>query len=179
MTTGVDLLQQVRGVQADSWSSLLGPGVSESVESVVRPAVVATLLTERDASDVDLLRAVTAYETASRAEAGDGCGDVLLACCWMLFCDGHLDDVPLIWQAKKANFDAYCYIDGVFLMPHGLDASLALATQTGHGDLLAYLQQAGLGDSADEIEAWRTSTFFAACPAPTSPIDDLAAWLRG
>lgn len=179
MSTGVDLLRQVRGVQADSWPSLLGPGVSESVDSLVRPAVVATLLTARDTSDIDLLRAVTAYETAARAEADDGCGDVLLACCWMLFCEGHLDDVPLIWQAKKVNFDAYFYIDGVFLMPRGLDASVAFATQIGHGDLLAHLQRVAPGDSADEIEAWRTSTFFAACPAATSPIDDLAAWLRG
>lgn len=178
MGTGIDLLLRARSAGADSWPSMFGPEASGPVDAVDRPAIVATLLTERRAGDLDLLRAVTAYEIASRKEAGDGCGDVLLACCWMLFCDGRLEDVPLIWRAKNINFDAYCYIDAALLLPQGLDASIALAARAGVDDLLAYLQRLLPGDMVEETTSWRTSSFFAACPAPTSASVDLAAWLR-
>ena len=178
MGTGIDLLLQARSAGAASWPSMFGPGRPGSVDSVDRPAMVATLLTERNAGDLDLLRAVTAYEIAARKTSDDGCGDVLLACCWMLFCDGRLEDVPLTWRAKNINFDAYCYIDAALLLPQGLDASIALAEQAGADDLLAYLQKLMRGDMAEEITSWRTSSFFAGCPAPTSATVDLAAWLR-
>lgn len=179
MGTGVDLLRQARGAEAGSWSAMFGAGVSESVDSVDRPALVSTLLTEREATDIGLLRAVTTYEIASRKAAGDGCGDVLLACCWMLFCEGHLEDVELIWRAKNVNFDAYCYIDGAFLLSQGLAASVAHAEQAGAGDLLAYLQKLAPGDMVEEVAGWRTSSFFAGCPSPTSSTGELGAWLRG
>ena len=178
MGTGIDLLLHARSGGADSWPPMFGPEAPGPVDSVDRPAIVATLLTERKAADLDLLRAVTTYEIAVRKTSGDGCGDVLLACCWMLFCDGHVEDVPLIWRAKNVNFDAYCYIDAALLLPQGLDPSIALAAQAGADDLLAYLQRLRPGDVADAITEWRTSSFFAACPAPTSATVDLAAWLR-
>ncbi|MER7555656.1 hypothetical protein ABTZ46_01865 [Nocardioides sp. NPDC126508] len=178
MGTGVDLLLQARSGGAGSWPSMFGPEAAGSVDSVDRPAIVATLLTERNVGDLDLLRVVTTYEIAARKMSDDGCGDVLLACCWMLFCDGRLEDVPLIWRAKNINFDAYCYIDAAVLLPQGLDASMAVAAQAGADDLLVYLRKLLPGDMAEEITGWRTSPFFAACPAPTSGIVDLAGWLR-
>jgi hypothetical protein len=77
---------------------------------------------------------------AERRSQGDGDTTLMKLCCVQLFNAGVLDDVPLIWQAKEASWDAHNSIDVQLLCGAGLketkdylvaeqseDASAALA----------------------------------------------------
>ena len=92
-----------------------------------RAALVAALLSVSTPSDAPLLRELTSQEIAFVTRADSGCGDVLLACCWLLFVNGQVEDSALVWRAKNVNFDAHCYVDSVFLVAHGVRATAEFA----------------------------------------------------
>ncbi len=171
MSTGALLLAAARATTPDQLRVLAGPDDA-------RAALVATLLTSRRSDDSPLLRELTRLEIASADAAGDGCGDVLLACCWMLFLSGDVADSELIWEAKGLNFDTYSYVDSIFLIPSGVQATAEFAKAHGLADLPEYVEQDWLNDPDEAAEHWRNSTFFAGVPAPTASVDELAAYIR-
>ncbi len=171
MSTGALLLAAARAATPDHLRVLAGPDEA-------RAALVAALLTSRRPDDAPLLRELTRLEIGSVDAAGDGCGDVLLACCWMLFLVGDLADVELIWQAKNLNFDTYSYIDSVFLIPSGVQMTAEFANAHGPADLADYVQQGWLTDPDELAEQWRNSAFFAGAPAATASVEELARYIR-
>ena len=168
MPTGALLLAAARAVTPDQLRVLAGPDDA-------RAALVAALLTSRRPDDAPLLRELTRLEIDSVDAAGDGCGDVLLACCWMLLLVGDLADVELIWQAKNLNFDTYSYIDSVFLIPGGVQMTAEFARAHGLAD---YVEQGWLTDPDELAEQWRNSAFFAGAPAATASVEELARYIR-
>ncbi len=46
---------------------------------------------------------------------------VAILCCVQLFSCGHLEDVLLIWSAKRSGFDLGCSLDVQFLCGAGLE----------------------------------------------------------
>lgn len=171
MPTGALLLAAARAASSDELRTMAGA-------DDVRAALVATLLSSRRPDDTPVLRELTRLEIESVDAAGDGCGDVLLACCWMLFLHGDISDSDLIRQAKDLNFDTYCYIDTVFLIPSGIQATAEFAHAHGLSHLAAYVKQDWLSDPDDLAEEWRNSSFFARVPAPTASVAELAGFLR-
>ncbi|MEV4333342.1 hypothetical protein AB0K02_22820 [Streptomyces sp. NPDC049597] len=63
-------------------------------------------------ADLDEVRALLPEHAArERRSEGDGDTELMRLCCVQLFNSGDIDDVLLIWGAKKASFDAACSID--------------------------------------------------------------------
>lgn len=104
-----------------------------------RPALVTALLSTFIAADAPLIRELTRQEITAVHDADSGCGDVLLVCCWLLFMLGHVEDTALVWQAKNVNFDTHCYIDSVFLVPHGAAVTAEFARRQGLTDLVHWV----------------------------------------
>ncbi|WP_341279186.1 hypothetical protein [Paenibacillus sp. FSL H8-0537] len=50
--------------------------------------------------------------------------EYLKTLCILLFTFGYPDDTLLIWNAKRKDFDAGCYIDGDLLMGAGLNETI-------------------------------------------------------
>ena len=175
MRSGLDLLDAAR-TRTPSAQSMRG-GAADAVPDE-RAALVAALITEFEPADAPLIRELTRQETTWVAAEDAGCGDVLLACCWLLFMIGHVEDAPLIWRAKNLNFDTHSYIDSVFLIPSGVAATAEFARSAGVLDLAEWVEDDWLADEEEAAQRWRAGTFFARVPPAAAPVEQLAAWLR-
>jgi hypothetical protein len=145
---------------------------------VERPALVTALFSSFTAADTPLIRELTRQEIAAVRDADSGCGDVLLACCWLLFMLGHVEDTTLIWQAKNVNFDTHCYIDSVFLVPQGAAVTAEFARFQGLTDLVDWVEGEWMSDTKDSAQEWRSESFFAQVPSPAASVEELATWMR-
>ena len=175
--TGAQLLTRARAMSPAELDAIFGSGATTTADTVERPAAVAALITEHEASDLELIRHLTRCEMAA-ITLSDGCGDVLLACCWLLFLHGRVEDSALIWAAKQLSFDTACNIDSVFLVPGGIPATAGFARSEGHQDLLVWVDSEWLSDPADVADEWRAGFYFRECPPATAPISKLAQWLQ-
>lgn len=175
MTSGVDLLRAARGMSAADVARVFG---TETGSESDRAALIAALLSTFTAADAPLIRELTQLEIDAVRDADDGCGDVLLACCWLLFMIGEVGDAALIWNAKNVNFDTHSYIDSIFLIPSGAAATAAFARSTGLSDLAKWVEEPWLGDTDLAAREWRTGSFFARAPSADAPAAELAAWLQ-
>ncbi|WP_343048021.1 hypothetical protein [Cellulomonas humilata] len=178
MTTGLELLESARTMLAAADARPHWPVSDDFPDEVVRAALAAALLSSFAPSDAPLIAELTRRETAAVEDSGDGCGDVLLACCWLLFMVGRAEDSALVWRAKSINFDTHCYIDSVFLAPQGVAATAEFARSAGLQDLLAWVNGEWNGDMESTAQQWRSGSFFADVPSATAPVEVLAAWLR-
>ncbi|GAA1710946.1 hypothetical protein GCM10009745_68740 [Kribbella yunnanensis] len=151
---------------------------SSNADQVDRAALVAALLSSFTPDDAPLIRELTRQEIAAVGDADEGCGDVLLACCWLLFMIGHVEDAVLVWRAKNTNFDARCYIDSVFLIPQGAAATAEFARSRDLIDLADWVEGEWLGDMEDSTREWRSGSFFERVPPAAASVEDLAAWMR-
>jgi hypothetical protein len=88
-------------------------GLDEAHEAL-REELSRLLLAGWDAGDRPLLRALVAAET-ERAREDGGCGEALLAFCYLLYRIGEPEDVFLVYDAKYADMDCGVMIDGRFL----------------------------------------------------------------
>ena len=172
MTSGADLLALARSRPSDAGT----PSLADLDPGMVRAALVGALLPGATAADVPLIRRLTEEEIAAVAAADAGCGDVLLACCWLLFRLGQVEDSALVWRAKNLNFDAHCLIDSVFLLPQGVAATVEFARAAGLEDLLEWVAGDWRCDPDEEAQRWRTSSFFDEVPPAHTPVAELAAW---
>lgn len=152
--------------------------LSDLPNEVERAALVAALSTTFSPADAPLVRGLTRQEIAWVEKDDAGCGDVLLASCWMLFVSGDVEDAALIWHAKNVYFDAHCYIDSVFLVPQGVAATAEFARSRGLRDLATWVGDMSMSDLQSTAEAWRSGEFFAEAPPATASVEELAAWIR-
>lgn len=164
MTTGIELLALAR-VQGGELAGTFGQGPEGDA---ARAAVVGALLTVRSDADAPVLRELTRLEIDSVRRTDDGCGDTLLACCWMLFLLGDVADSALIWEAKNLNFDTHCAVDSVFLVPRGIDATVEFATTHGLDDLASWAGNS-IGDVEEHVTAWREAPYFDSVPQRPRP----------
>src|SRR5262249_58384133 len=147
---------------------VFGHSGSNGAAEVERAALVAALLTSFTAADTTLIRELTRHEIAAVRDADSGCGDVLLACCWLLFMLGHIEDTALVWQAKNVNFDAHCYIDSIFLVPQGPAVTAEFARSQRLTDLADWVESGWRADSKTAAQERRCGAFFAQRAAPTA-----------
>ena len=178
MTSGVELLLRARVMSDADVALVFGHGGSSDADEMERAALVAALLSSFTAADAPLVRELTRQEIAAVRDADSGCGDVLLACCWLLFMLGHTEDTALVWQAKSVNFDAYCYIDSAFLVPQEAVVTAEFARSQGLTDLADWVEDAWASDAEIAAQEWRTGWFFAQVPSPTASVEELSAWMR-
>lgn len=129
--------------------------------------------------DAPLIRELTQHETTAVGDADSGCGDALLACCWLLFMIGDVEDSAFVWRAKNLNFDCHSYIDSVFLVPQGVIATAKFARSHGLPDLANWVEGGGLSDSEEDARGWRSGSFFAKVPSADTSVEELASWLHG
>jgi hypothetical protein len=154
-----------------------GHGRSSNAEGA-RAALVAALLSSFTPDDAPLIRELTRQEIAAVRDADSGCGDVLLACCWLLFMLGHTEDAALVWQAKNVNFDAYCYIDSAFLAPQGPDVTAEFARAEGLTSLADWVDGGWMGDTEYAAQQWQNGSYFAQVPSAAASVEELATWIR-
>ncbi|MGH8876571.1 MAG: hypothetical protein ACRD0P_04385 [Stackebrandtia sp.] len=178
VTSGLELLATARSADPDELRELVGQKATTVADYETRAGLVATLLSAHTVDDVELIRRLTRFEMALVRDDDDiGCGDVLLACCWLLFRIGHIEDSALIWEAKQINFDTASHIEAVFLIPAGIDATEVFALRNALDDLAEYVTTDWLRDEVDTVEGWREGRYFASRPAPDRPVPELAAWM--
>lgn len=139
--------------------------------------MVAALISSFTPEDADLVVALTDEERAHREADQTSGAEVLLACCWLLFMIGRVEDTVVTWRAKNIDFDTYCYIDSVFLIPCGVEATVQFARRHGHTDLAEWVDTPGMCDSAEQVEGWREGSYFRQVPSADSPAEELAAWM--
>lgn len=178
MRTGADLLRAVRAVPEADLAETLRCGLSDLPNEVERAALVAALLTSSSSADTPLVRELTRQEIVWVETNDSGCGDVLLACCWLLFMGGDVADVPLVWRAKNVNFDAHCYIDSVFLVPEGVASTAQFARSRGMTDLADWVDGMSVDELQGTVDAWRSGEFFDGAPLAAASAEELAAWMR-
>jgi hypothetical protein len=143
--SGMELLERARSLDAVGLRALAGPNATPESDSLTRPALVAALLSSFRPADRALVRYLTQFEIErARAEQVGGAGDVLMACRSLLLMIGQVEDSQLVWEAKELNFDTFCYIDSVFLIPEGIEAAVAFAAATGSGTLRITSRRGGL-----------------------------------
>ena len=154
------------------------PEIVTSLNTDERAALIAVLLSDFTGSDADLLVTLARAESALLADDHVNYGqDPLMACCWMLFMIGRLEDVPVVWEAKMTDFDTGCGIDTVLLLPHGMAPTLDYAVAHHLDDITEWLAQCE-GDVDADIQGWRDTTYFDGRPAPDALVEELAAWMR-
>ncbi|MGC3954792.1 MAG: hypothetical protein QM804_11220 [Propionicimonas sp.] len=175
MTTGTELLAAARVAEPIELAARFGRGTDGSA---ARAALVAALLSQHTDSDRTLIRHLTQLEIDHVQALGDGCGDVLLACCWLLFRLGEVGDSALVWRAKQLNFDTHCYIDSEFLAPRGGAATVEFARAHGLPELADWVGADPLLDDADHVDQCRESSFFGQVPPADAPAEELASWIR-
>lgn len=172
------MLRRARVMSDADVALAFGHGGARRPDGVERAALVATLLSSFTPADAPLIRELTRQEIAAVHDADSGCGDVLLACCWLLFMLGHVEDVALVWRAKNVNFDAHCYIDSVLLVSQGADATARFARSQGQTDLVEWVEGEWMRDAEDAAQEWRSGSFFAPVPAAAASVAELASWIR-
>jgi len=149
-----------------------------ALDNDTRAGLIAALLSDFRKSDADMIVALTRDESAMLARDHVNVGqDGLFACCWMLFMIGRLNDVPVVFEAKMTDFDTYCGIDSVFLVPHGVEATLEYAVAHGLDDLCSWVSDMR-GDVDAAIKGWREATYFDDRPPTDSTLEELSAWMR-
>jgi len=178
MMSGLELLLAARAMSVAEAGQDVEGARSGHLDEVERAALVAALLSSFTPTDAPLIRELTRKEIAWVDDAGSGCGDVLLACCWLLFMVGRVEDAALIWRAKNVNFDAHCYIDSVFLIPQGAAATAEFARSEGLMDLAEWVAGEWVSDTDAASQGWRSGSFFAKVPPAGTSAQDLAGWLR-
>lgn len=92
--------------------------------------------------DLPAIRALLAGEANAERKGVDREDDLALLCCTQLFSHGLLDDVLLIWEAKRSGFDLTCTIDVQLLCGAGLAATkeyLTLHPRPEAAQALAYI----------------------------------------
>ncbi|MEQ7011389.1 hypothetical protein ABN028_35025 [Actinopolymorpha sp. B17G11] len=178
MRSGVELLQAARSMSEAEVALTFGHAGPSSAQGIERAALVAALLSSFTPADAPLIRQLTRAEITAVNSADAGCGDVLLACCWLLFRLGYVEDSELVWRAKEINFDSHSYIDSVFLIPQGAQATAEFARSQGLSDLVTWVEGDWLRDPEEHVREWRTGSFFATVPPAEAPAAELAAWLR-
>lgn len=175
--SGADLLSQARSLEPTELAALAGPGASPAGDSLIRPALVATLLTQSKDADREFIRTLTSFEIAAVRKRSHGSGDVLPACCWLLFMIGDVEDSALIREAKELNFDTFNYIDSVFLVPRGIEATRAFALHADHAGLAEYISKGWPQDPMDVAEDWRSGRYWGSIPDAGQTVETLASWI--
>lgn len=154
------------------------PAVAGLDGAEVRAALVAALLSHCSPGDAALVRALTRAEIDHVSARRGGCGDVLLASCWLLFVLGDPADSGLVWAAKSIDFDTHSYIDSALLVTQGIEATAAWARAHDQEQLATHVEGPWTEDVDEAIADWRTSVFFARVPPASAPAKELAAWIR-
>lgn len=90
-----------------------------------RAAVLEELQKALSSGDRLLLRFLLEQEMACRQNDYETDVDSIHLCGFLLFLLGQLEDVELLWQAKRTTFDTWCGFDIQFLVGAGVSPTLA------------------------------------------------------
>ncbi|QHS58339.1 hypothetical protein [Chitinophaga agri] len=80
-------------------------------------------------------------------------GASLMLACYLLGKHQQVEDCMRVWEAKRIDFDTYCYVDGQLIPFAGIQETIAyLKTQTGEeaGRALQYLE----GGDYDNLDTY-------------------------
>ena len=113
-------------------------------------AVCQVIYEANEPSDRSLI--IQLFQEEIRLRRADQChsGDRLILCAFLLALLREISDVPLLWEAKRIDFDMGCYFDGQLLAFCGLDATIKfLRQQSGRMDSEAADYLDGLRDNRD------------------------------
>jgi hypothetical protein len=75
-------------------------------------------------SDRSLARYIMRLYVTSHGGGSWGMSDDIRLCAFVLYKIANVEDVPLLWEAKTANFDTFCGLDIQMLVGAGVDQTL-------------------------------------------------------
>ena|SRR5437016_10635322 len=88
-------------------------------------------------SDRALARYILRLYIQSHGGGDWGMSDDIRLSAFVLYKIANVEDVPLLWEAKRANFDTFCGLDIQLLVGAGVDNTLAYLRDVGDEDSLA------------------------------------------
>jgi hypothetical protein len=91
----------------------------------LRALVLKELQKTLSLTDRVLIRFLLEQEMACRQNEDETDIDSIHLCGFLLFLLGQLEDVELLWQAKRTTFDTWCGFDIQFLVGAGVSPTLA------------------------------------------------------
>ena len=109
--------------------------VDSDINANFRSQVSQVLFHSFGASDRHFIRYLLEQETHYKAlSSGIDHGDNLGRLALMLFDLGQPEDVYVIWNAKLATFDTFCWLDARLLLGAGIDRTVAYLKQSRDDD---------------------------------------------
>lgn len=110
------LTYQVEGITEDGYDP----------HAEMRSQVFKALRNARSLNDRPLLRFLMEQEIACRQNDTETDADSIHLGGFLLFLFGQLEDVELLWRAKRASFDTWYGFNGELLVGAGVVATLAV-----------------------------------------------------
>lgn len=135
---------------------------ADLVDPETRKRIYASMHRSVTVSDRGLLRQLLLLEMTYRADES-GPSDYFENLHWcglLLYQIGSLDDVILLWKAKKVNFDTFCEFDIQFLVGGGVDATIEYLTKNQDSetkDVIAYIQKCRESGDFIDMDHWLAS----------------------
>lgn len=86
--------------------------------------------------------------------------DSIQLCSFMMFQLAHVEDVPLLWQAKQANYDTLLGLDIQLLVGAGVEETLHYLQQVSEGwavEAASYIQQCQAGGDFEDLEEYQVT----------------------
>ncbi len=143
----------------DAWRSG-APNDADLSDPVLRRELYGLIAAEPNPAQFHApLRCLFAMEVQQRRERTIGDHyENLYFCALLLFDVGDPDDVPLMWRAKQADFDASIGFDGQFLVGAGVQATLQRLHAVEDKDAAAaadYISECDAAGEFDDMATWR------------------------
>jgi len=88
-------------------------------------------------SDRALARYILRLDIQSHGGGDWGMSDYIRLSAFLLYKIANVEDVPLLWEAKRANFDTFCGLDIQLLVGAGVDNTLGYLRDVDDEDSLA------------------------------------------
>jgi hypothetical protein len=125
-----DSLSGLPSEQVLQWLTYQVEGVTEDEDGYdphaeLRAQIFNALRNARSLNDRPLLRFLMEQEIACRQNDTETDVDSIHLGGFLLFLLGQLEDVELLWRAKRASFDTWCGFNGELLVGAGVAATLA------------------------------------------------------
>ena len=96
-----------------------------------RYSVCEVLLKTPTVVDRMLSRYILRLYIQSHGNGNWGMSDDIRLCAFVMYKIGNVQDVPLLWEAKCANFDTFCGLDIQMLVGGGVDETIAYLNTVG------------------------------------------------
>jgi hypothetical protein len=124
----------------------------------LRASILKEVQNTLSLKDRTLIRFLLEQEIACRQNDDETAIDSIHHCGFLLFLLGQLEDLELLWRAKRASFDTWCSFDIQFLVGAGVSPTLAYLCsikQEWAEEAKTYIEECQRAGDFDDLERYR------------------------